>query len=205
MAPGRLGAVYLSAFATRLWSPWRQEACPLHHCTLRVGTGGFSVKHLWPTASVREGLRLLRRGRCCLQIWISHHRFTVNPESLCFPPLVVNHLEKRVWESHSDSQHTSCAGVLVSTCRGWWTGFWHYTPVTSPTFFPASLCFLLHTQSMGQERSHSGPGTPQASILSLQVSDRDPGFETTNLGFSLVWACKPTRERTSITSPSPID
>ena len=122
MAPGRLGAVYLSAFATRLWSPWRQEACPLHHCTLRVGTSGFSVKHLWPTASMREGLPLLRRGRCCLQILISHHRFTVNPESLCFPPLVVNYLEKRVWESHSDIRGVGKPGLMcwgAGECLPW--------------------------------------------------------------------------------------
>ena len=35
-----------------------------------------------------------------------------------------------------------------------------------------------------------------------QVSSRDPAFEKTNLGFSLVWPCKSTRERKPITSLS---
>lgn len=137
-----LGASYLPVFATRLWSPWRQEECPLHRCTLKVGTG-FSVKHRWPTASVREGLWLLGRGSCHLQGLISHHRFTVSPESLGFPLVIVNYLE--VWGSHPDIRGWgSMSEGLVSTCV---MVNWVLTlfSVLSTTFFPFSL-HLLHTQ-----------------------------------------------------------
>lgn len=149
MTPKMLGAVYLPAFATRLWSPWRQEECPLHHCTLKVGTG-FSVKRCWPTASMREGLWLLGQGSCHLQGLISHHRFTVNTESLGFPLLIINYLE--VWESHPDVKGwESMSEGLVSTCVmvNW---FWHHL---LSLLSPPPSC-----STMGQERSHSVPGTP---------------------------------------------
>lgn len=66
-----------------------------------------------------------------------------------FLSLFVNYLEKQIWELHSNVRGigkpaSSCVKrVLVNTCYGWWTGFWHHSTVASPTFFSVSLCHLL--------------------------------------------------------------
>lgn len=80
---------------------------------------------------------------------------------------------------------------LVSTCV---MVNWVLTlfSVLSTTFFPFSL-HLLHTQPWDREKPQCS-WHPQASILSMQVMDRYPGFEITNLGFSLILSYKPTRE-----------
>lgn len=118
-------------------------------------------------------------------------QFTVNPESLGFPLLIVNYLE--VWESHPDVKGWgSMSEGLVSTCVmvNW---FWHCSLFSPPPSFPSlSTPFMLNhgTGERPQCSWHS-----QASILSLQVTDRDPGFEITNLGFSLILPYKPTRKK----------
>ena len=155
-----LGAVYLPAFTTRLWSPWRHEVCPLHHCTLKVGTGGFWAKPHWPTASMREGLWLLGRGSCHLQGLISHHRFTVNPESHSFSTSNCKLLRKTcdVWESHPDVKgRGSMSEGPVSTCRDGELG--SDTVLSSLHHLLSLLSPPPSHSAMGQETSHSVPGT----------------------------------------------
>ena len=90
------------------------------------------------------------RGSCHLQGLISHHRFTVSPESLGFPLVIVNYLE--VWGSHPDIRGWgSMSEGLVSTCV---MVNWVLTlfSVLSTTFFPFSL-HLLHTQPWDRKKA----------------------------------------------------
>lgn len=96
--------------------------------------------HLAHSLLWEKELWLLGKDSYCLQVLISYHRSTVNPEFLCFLLLFVNYLETHVWELNSDVRGVGktalVSKVLENTCRGWWTGFWPHSTITSSTFFP---------------------------------------------------------------------
>ena len=90
------------------------------------------------------------------------------------------------WEA---SSHMT--GFLVSTSCGWKLGSDTIPLSPLPPSFPVSLCLNLHTICGRWDKPQWSWHQAQASILPLQVSDRDPGFQITNLEFSSVWPYNP--------------
>ena len=78
----------------------------------------------------------------------------------------------------------------------WWTGFWHCSLFSPPPSFPTLTTSFTLSHGTGDKPQCSWH--PQASILSLQIMDWDPGFEITNLGFSLILPYKTTREEENL-------
>lgn len=124
-----------------------------------------------------NGLWILGPSSCCLQVLTSHHSPTVNPELLCSLPvcklLRKTNLRITFW----------CWGIgkpvlMWGVC--WWLPAtmqnWVLTPCLCPLshLLPGLLCLFHTVQGRGGESQWSWH--PQPSILSSQVSDRDPGF-----------------------------
>ena len=103
----------------------------------------------------------------------------------------------------------SCLGI-PSWCKGagkyewgageylpwWWTRFWHCSLFSPPPSFPTLTTSFTLSHGTGDKPQCFWH--PQASILSLQIMDWDPGFEITNLGFSLILPYKTTREEENL-------
>lgn len=60
-----------------------------------------------------------------------------------------------------------------------------------PPSSPVCLCLNLPTFWGRWDKPQQSWHHAQASVLPLQVSYGDPGFQVTNLGFSSVWPCNP--------------